>query len=145
MWNQLCYILIGLRLCHSVWHWKKPLALRLLVIAALAALTLLSWKVPLAQYPLLSAGVIWLSGQCWNSWKSPTVSGPCLLFLAVLFGILPFVGLARQLTSPYPYQGAELAELLFDCLIVLPIGFCSAVSLIRLQKKKHGHHGQEKG
>nr|WP_326185231.1 hypothetical protein [uncultured Oscillibacter sp.] len=145
MWDRLIYIVIGLGLCYFVYQWKKPLVLRLLVIATLAVLTLLSWKVPLARYPLFTAGIVYFSGQCWNSWKSPNVSAPGLLFLAVLFGILPFIGLARQLTSSYPYRGAELAELLFECLIALPIGFCSAVSFIRLQKNKQGRHGQEKG
>lgn len=113
------------------------------MIAVTAALALLSLKLPLARYPIFTAGVAWLAAACWNSWKSPDASAPGLLFLAVLFGILPFIGLAWQLTSSYPYQGAELAQLLFECLIVLPVGLCSAVSLIRLQKHRQDRHGRE--
>lgn len=115
------------------------------VIAALVILTLLGWKVPPAQYPLLAAGVAWCAGVYWNSWKSPDVSAWGLLFFAALCGVLPIVWLARLLLTGPHYRGAELAELLFNRLTVLPIGVCSAVSLIRFIQNKHGRDGQEKG
>ena len=145
MLDLLFYILMGLCLCCMAGRWIKPLPLKAALIAVFAALTLLSClNVPAARYPLLTAGMLLIAVSCWNGWKQPE-RVPALLLFAVVFGALPIIGLVRQLSGPYPYRGRELAELLFKCLICLPAGIASAISLLRILLEKHGHNGQKRG
>ena len=141
--DLLFYILMGLCLCYMASHWIKPLLLKVTLITVVAVLTLLSClNVSAARYPLITAGMLLIAASCWNGRKQPE-RVPALLLFAVLFGILPVIGLARQLSGPYPYRGRELAELLSNCLICLPAGIASVVSLIRILLEKHGHNGQK--
>lgn len=137
-------ILIGLGLCYMAGRRIEPLPLKIALIAVSAILTLLSClNVSAARYPLITAGMLLIAAACWNGWKK-SERAPALLLFAVLFGLLPVIGLARQLIpGTYPYHGEGWQENIFYCVICLPAGIASVVSLIRILLEKHGHNGQK--
>ena len=142
--DYLLSILIGLGLCYMAGHRIKPLPLKVTLIAAFVVLTLLSClNVSAARYPLITAGMLLIAAACWNGWKK-SERAPALLLFAVLFGILPVIGLARQwMPGTYLYRGEGWRENIFYCVISLPAGLASVVSLFRILLKKHGHNGQK--
>ena len=143
--DLLLYILIGSGLCYAAGHRIKPPPLKAVLIAVFAVLTLLNClNVPAARYSLITAGMLLIAVACWNGGKQPE-RVPALLLFAVLFGILPIIGLIRQLSGSYPYRGRELAELLFNCLVCLPAGIASIISLLRILYEKYGHNGPKRG
>ena len=140
----LLNILIGVSLCYMAGRRIKPLPLKIAVIAVSAVLTLLSClSIPAARYPLITAGMLLIAAACWNGWKQPE-RVPALLLFAVVFGLFPVIGLARQwMPETYPYRGEGWQENIFYCVISLPAGLASVVSLSRILFEKHGRNGQK--
>ena len=140
----LLSILIGLSLCYAAGRRIRPLPLKIALIAVLTVLTLLSClDIPAARYPLITAGMLLIAAACWNGRKQPE-RVPALLLFVVLFGLLPVIGLVRQwMPGTYPYRGEGWQEDIFYCVISLPAGLASVVSLIRILLEKHGRNGQK--
>lgn len=131
-------------LCAVIWSWKRPLSRKLLLTAGLLGITVWSlfWtetaKLLLAfPFAALLAAVVWRMPQTCR--RNPV---PSLAALAVLLGLLPLIGIGRQLFGRYPLPSPERERGILACAAALLIGVSAAVTLARVL---YGRYFQKRG
>jgi len=138
-WNIFPRLIGFAGLCIGIWSSKRPSFWKLLATAVLLGTTTWSlfWTTGtklILVFPVAAvlATEVWQMPKIYR--KNPV---PPLIAMAVLLGLLPLFGIARQLFGGYPLPSPEREQGVLACAAFLLIGISAAVTLARVLCKRY--------
>jgi len=131
-------------LCISIWSLKKSPLWKILMTAVLLGTTV--WSLFWTTGTKLILALLFAAVLAAEVWRMPKVYRknpvPPLTAMAVLLGLLPLFGIARQLFGRYPLPSPEREQGVLACAAFLLIGISAAVTLARVL---YGRFFQKRG